>query len=387
MTKNYQFNNDQTDDGISVTVNTVHEDKLDRKAGWTKVDDSLLRRRDMDSTQKLLLSVLIRLSLKEGFAWVSVIGLGVLIGMTAKATRRAINRLIEAGHIERIERYRNNLQITNQWLVHVQPVRTPPQRHGGDRESEETRISGVSLRSPPDIKETSTGRDVRAGTVPSDRTNGSVGDNSQAEPNICPNFLVGSASSLPVVSAPRFENEASLNPQQFLEVVEYACQQAASRNGVRCYPRSRIDPAIADCLSGKLYKRGMHFGDVYMALAEYFSQSPSQDRGFYTLTQFELWLETKIPGLRNKNLPEPEDSNLFENSPDAEWDTPRDQWKNWTVEKVNGKTVRLPKVEVLKRYKSNLFEVYLEGGTEKVRRKDKDSEGILALTGPLCGHD
>ena len=124
-----------------------------------------------------------------------------------------------------------------------------------------------------------------------------------------------------------------------------------------------------------------------MALAEYFSQSPSQDRGFYTLTQFELWLETKIPGLRNKNLPEPEDSNLFENSPDAEWDTPRDQWKNWTVEKVNGKTVRLPKVEVLKRYKSNLFEVYLEGGTEKVRRKNKDSEGILALTRPLCGHD
>ena len=71
--------------------------------------------------------------------------------------------------------------LTNQWIVHVQPARTPPQRHGGERESEETSISGVSLRSPPDIKETSTGRDVRARTVPSDRTNGSFGDNSQAD--------------------------------------------------------------------------------------------------------------------------------------------------------------------------------------------------------------
>jgi hypothetical protein len=103
-TKNYQFNNNQTSDGTSVTSNTVNEDKPNSKGGWTKVEDALLKRRDMDSTQKLILSILTRLSVKEGFAWVSVIGLASMIGMTEKATRRAINQPTGNGGTSRTDR-------------------------------------------------------------------------------------------------------------------------------------------------------------------------------------------------------------------------------------------------------------------------------------------
>jgi hypothetical protein len=392
-TKNYQFNNNQTSDGTSVTSNTVNEDKPNSKGGWTKVEDALLKRRDMDSTQKLILSILTRLSVKEGFAWVSVIGLASMIGMTEKATRRAINRLVTAGHLERIERYRKNLQITNQWLVHVQPVRTPRQRHGGDRESEETSISGVSLRSPPDIKETSTGRDVRARTVPSDRTSGSFGDNSQDRAKDVQQSLIGSASAPLSNSAPQIpegfpENEASVNAQQLLPVVEWFCKGFATLRGVTCYPRSKginayRDPGIAEAVSGKLYKRGWRFGDVYYSLTNYFQESESTDPHYYTITAWSLWLDTKVPGLRSKGFippAPPSDTPLFEDTlTDDEWNDMRNPNSTiWDCRKVNGHRVRTPKIPFFEERGgySNLYEYYFDdNGLKQLRRKD-DSEAL-----------
>lgn len=370
MTETYQSNPEPTGDGISPTSNAGHQDKPDRKDGWTKVEDSLLKRRDIDSTEKLVLSILIRLSVKEGFAWISVIGLAAMIGMTVKATRRAINRLAAAGHLERIKRYRNNLQITNQWVVHVQPYRTPLQRHSGDGESEETsNRQGVASLPPSGRNIDKPDEDVRCKPSTSARTQSSVkgkqlgqsrlptcsGDSqpsagdarkagSRANPVLNlptrsvsaevrkPSGAAGEA--LGSSSAGLFngdglpESEAAIYPDKVLPVVEYSCQQAAKKNGVRCYGRSPKDRGIAFLLGNKLFKRGMRFGELYMALAEYFSQSvwnsapeTNEDSKFYTVTNFELWLETKVPGLRSKEMMHRDLSKAFEKFSMEGWES------------------------------------------------------------------
>jgi hypothetical protein len=136
----------------------------DNSSGWTRIDDDLLRRPDMGSTEKLILCALARLSLKEGYAWISVGSLAGMIGMTEKATRKALNRLIEDDHIERIHRYYDHIQTTNKWIVHVRDAspsrRTPPQRHPPQRqcvdgETEETSIKETRTKSlDPNTKPT-----------------------------------------------------------------------------------------------------------------------------------------------------------------------------------------------------------------------------------------
>jgi hypothetical protein len=105
------------------------------------------------------------------------------------------------------------------------------------------------------------------------------------------------------------EAEAVVYPEKLLPIVQYACQQAAKKNGVRCYGQSLKDRGIAFLLGNKLFKRGIRFGELYLALTEYFSQpgwnsapETNKDSKFYTLTNFELWLETKMPGLRSTEM-------------------------------------------------------------------------------------